>query len=68
MEADMIDAIFLADAEVFQPSLHLHGRIACQREDTAVVLAAKECLLAVDDELGAIGPEVTHAMMSTVRV
>ena len=60
VEADVVYAVRLADAEIVLPPSGLHWRVAGQGEHATVVLAAEEGWLAVNCELRTLGLELPH--------
>ena len=58
VEADVVDAVFPAGAEIFHPSLHRHIHMPGQRPYGCIVLAAEEYLMAVGEEMPTLNVEV----------
>ena len=61
VEAVMVDSPLPRDSEHAPPPVRRHGRVAGEREDAGVVLAAQERRAAVDPELRPARGELAHA-------
>src|SRR5690625_657305 len=74
MEAEVIDAVAPRDAEDAAPGGSVGGRVACEREDGGVVLAAEEGDDVVNGELRAAAVEEPeserrdYAVNSTIAI